>query len=74
MANSWNAIRFAAELGCQVSNKEGALANDKCATNIPGLFIAGDVTRDVQQVIVVAAEGVQAAFEINTELRDENYP
>ena len=65
--------QLAARLGCQVSNEEGAQADDKCATDIPGLFIAGDATRDVQQVIVAAAEGAKAAFEINMELRDENY-
>lgn len=66
--------QLAAGLGCQVSNEEGAQADESCATNIPGLFIAGDATRDVQQVIVAAAEGAKAAFEINTQLRDENYP
>lgn len=65
--------QLAAHLGCKVSNEEGAQADDKCATNIPGLFIAGDATRDVQQVIVAAAEGTKAAFEINMALRDENY-
>ena len=64
---------LAATLGCPESNEQGVQANDKCATNIPGLFIAGDATRDVQQVIVAAAEGTKAAFEINMELRDENY-
>lgn len=65
--------QLAAQLGCRVSNEEGAQADDNCATNVPGLFIAGDATRDVPQVIVAAAEGTQAAFEINTALRDENY-
>lgn len=65
--------QLAAQLGCRVSNEEGAQADDNCATNVPGLFIAGDATRDVQQVIVAAAEGAQAAFEINAALRDENY-
>ena len=64
---------LAATLGCPESNEQGVQADDKCATNIPGLFIAGDATRDVQQVIVAAAEGVKAAFEINMELRDENH-
>ncbi len=64
---------LAARLGCKASDEEGVQADDKTATNIPGLFIAGDATRDVQQVIVAAAEGAKAAFEINTELRDENY-
>lgn len=65
--------QLAARLGCQVSNEKGAKTDDKNATDIPGVFIAGDATRDVKQVIVAAAEGVKAAFEINTELRDENY-
>lgn len=65
---------LAAKLGCPESNEEGVQADATCATNIPGLFIAGDATRDVQQVIVAAAEGSKAAFEINMQLRDENYP
>lgn len=65
---------LAARLGCPESNEEGVQADDTCATNIPGLFIAGDATRDVQQVIIAAAEGTKAAFEINMQLRDENYP
>ena len=65
---------LAAQLGCPESDEEGVQADDTCATNVPGLFIAGDATRDVQQVIVAAAEGSKAAFQINTQLRDENYP
>ncbi len=65
--------QLAARLGCKVSDAKGAQADDKSATDIPGLFIAGDATRDVQQVIVAAAEGAKAAFEINMELRDEDY-
>ena len=64
---------LAARLGCPESNEQGVQADEKCATNIPGLFIAGDATRDVQQVIVAAAEGTKAAFEINMALRDENF-
>lgn len=65
--------QLAAQLGCKVSNEKGAKTDEKKATNIPDVFIAGDATRDVKQVIVAAAEGVKAAFEINTELRDEDY-
>lgn len=64
---------LAAQLGCEVSNEEGVQAGNRCETNVPGLYIAGDATRDVQQVIVAAAEGAMAAFAINTALRDENY-
>lgn len=65
--------QLAARLGCKVSNEAGVQAYDTCATEIPGLYIAGDATRDVQQVIVAAAEGAKSAFEINSELRDEDY-
>lgn len=64
---------LAAHLGCKVSNKEGASAGELCETEIPGLYIAGDATRDVQQVVVAAAEGATAAFAINTALRDEDH-
>ncbi len=64
---------LAARLGCEVSNKEGASADSFCETNVPGLYIAGDATRDLQQVIVAAAEGAKAAFAINTALRDEDH-
>ena len=64
---------LAARLGVKTSNAEGVQAADSTATVVPGLFVAGDATRDVQQVIVAAAEGAKAAFEINTALRDEDY-
>lgn len=64
---------LAAQLGCEVSNEAGAQAGERCETNIPGLYIAGDATRDVQQVIVAAAEGAMAAFAINIALCAENY-
>ncbi len=41
------------------------------ATCVPGLFAAGDASRDVQLVIVAAAEGTKAAFAINKELLAE---
>src|SRR4030095_15268794 len=38
------------------------------ATNIPGVYAAGNASRGVQLVIAAAAEGMQAAFAINTAL------
>lgn len=64
---------LAAELGCEVSDESGAQTGERCETNVPGVYIAGDATRDVQQVIVAAAEGAMAAFAINIALRNENY-
>jgi thioredoxin reductase len=35
---------------------------------VPGLFAAGDCSRDVQLVIIAAAEGARAAFAMNKEM------
>jgi len=38
-------------------------------TRVPGLYVAGDASRDVQFVIVAAAEGAKAAVAINKALQ-----
>jgi thioredoxin reductase len=63
---------LARRLGCRFTRK-GAIRNGRHgqAPGIPGLFVAGDASQDVQLAIVGAAEGVKAAFAINTELQKE---
>ncbi|MFO7180508.1 MAG: NAD(P)/FAD-dependent oxidoreductase [Pseudomonadota bacterium] len=51
-ADAWN---------CRVDAKTGK-------TSVPGLYVVGDASRDVFQVIVAAAEGAEAAVTINREL------
>lgn len=58
-------------LGCRFTGK-GAIRTDRFErTGVPGLFVAGDASRDVQLAIVAAAEGAKAAFAINRELQEE---
>jgi thioredoxin reductase len=38
-------------------------------TQVPGLYVAGDASEDVQLAIVAAAEGAKAGFAINEYLR-----
>lgn len=64
--------RLLDQLGCKFSDKDGVPTGKYETTEVPGLFVAGNMTRDVQLVIVAAAEGAQAAFGINTELTKEN--
>jgi thioredoxin reductase len=60
------------DLGCRLTNKGVIQINRNECTTIPGLYAAGDVTRDAQFVIVAAAEGARAAVAIHAELmRDE---
>lgn len=64
---------LAAQLGCEFTDRGGVSAGDyDVATSVPGLFVAGDASRDVQLVIVAAAEGTKAAFAINKALLGED--
>lgn len=53
------------ENGCEVERKDGR-------TSVPGLFIVGDASKDILQVIVAASEGNQAAVAINKDLLIED--
>ena len=62
---------LAARLGCSFSKKGGVKTFKLEESRVSGLYVAGDASRDVQLVIVAAAEGAKAAFSINAELRKE---
>lgn len=54
-----------ARIGCRLSADGGVEADPNGATSVPGVWVAGDASRDVQLAIVAAAEGARAAFAIN---------
>jgi thioredoxin reductase len=61
---------LAARLGCGFT-EQGVVATGKCeSTNVPGLFVCGDASKDAQFVIVATAEGAEAAVAINQSLAD----
>jgi thioredoxin reductase len=63
---------LASGLGC-IFNGKGTVRTGRLEkTNIPGLYVAGDASRDVQLAIVAAAEGAKAAIAINTSLQQES--
>ena len=56
-------------LGCQRNVKDGVVTNpDTEETSVSGVYVAGDVSRDVLLVAVAIAEGAQAAVAINKAL------
>jgi thioredoxin reductase len=57
-----------ARLGCEDKKRRTVPTGKFEVTSIPGLYVAGDASRDVQLVIVAASEGAQAAFDINKSL------
>ena len=60
------------ELNCPFTNKDGVETGKYERTEVPGLFVAGNILREVQLVIVAAAEGAEAAFGINKLLNKLN--
>ncbi|HEV2405796.1 MAG TPA: FAD-dependent oxidoreductase, partial [Ktedonobacterales bacterium] len=55
-------------LGCEFTASGAVRTGEHEATNVPGLYVAGDASRRVQLAIIAAAEGAGAAFAINTAL------
>ena len=63
---------LAERLGCKMSEK-GSIVTDKHeGTCVPGVYVAGDASRDLQLAIMAAAEGANAAFAINKALLEED--
>jgi thioredoxin reductase len=67
------AAPFAVELGCALTDKGTLGAGDGERTRVPGVWVAGDASVDMQVVAVAVAEGFKAACAINTELREEAF-
>src|SRR5688572_6492624 len=70
---SWPQSPLAEQLGCQFSRHGGVLCGKYEATSVPGVYVAGNIIRDVQLSIVAAAEGTRAAFGINRALTREDF-
>ncbi len=63
---------FAFRLGCEEFQVKGCLLDSRSGkTSVAGVYVIGDASRDVLQVVVAAAEGCEAAVEINCELLRE---
>jgi thioredoxin reductase len=63
---------LARKLGCRFTGK-GAVATGTCeATDVPGLYVAGDSSKEAQLVVVAAAEGAEAGMAINKALLKED--
>jgi thioredoxin reductase len=63
---------LAARLGCNFNRRGAVRTGEYEATDVPGLFVAGDASHRVQLAIIAASEGAQAAYAINTSLMKED--
>lgn len=64
---------LARRLGCRFNGKGTVKTGRLEETAVPGLYVAGDASRDVQLAIVAAAEGTKAAFAINCAFQRERF-
>lgn len=55
-------------LGCIIDKNKIVITNKLQQTNIPGLYVAGDASKDMHFVVVAAAEGAKAGVYVNKEL------
>jgi thioredoxin reductase len=57
-----------ARLGCELTRKGVVKTDHLGQTCVPGVYVVGDASRDVQFAVVAAAEGAKAAVAINKAL------
>jgi thioredoxin reductase len=62
---------FARALGCEFTSKGTVRTDRHGETCVPGVFVVGDASFDVQFVAVAAAEGAKAAVAINRQFQHE---
>ena len=62
---------FARSLGCEFTRKGTVRTDRHGETCVPGVFVVGDASFDVQFVVVAASEGAKAAVAINRQFQSE---
>jgi thioredoxin reductase len=63
---------LAEQLGLAMTRKQGVDTGPLETTSVPGVYVAGDASRDALQAIVAAGEGSAAAVAINLALIQED--
>lgn len=57
-----------AKFGCHFTSKGAVATGARERTEVPGLYVAGDASKNSQLVAIAVAEGTEAGFEIHQEL------
>jgi thioredoxin reductase len=63
------ASALAKDLGAAIDEEEGrVVADDDGRTDVPGLFVAGDIVNKTQQIVTAMAGGHRTAIAVNHDL------
>jgi thioredoxin reductase len=65
--------RLAESLGCEMLESDSIKTLGRQQTNVPGLYVAGDVAAHLNSVALAVADGYQAAVAIHCELQRERF-
>lgn len=60
-------VELAQKLGVETT-PEGYIRHTKCRTNVPGIYVAGDVSGGAKQIVTAAGQGAEAAMTIFEDL------
>ena len=65
---------FAEELGVKLNEQGFVVSDDWRTTNVPGVFVAGDLcaNNDIRQVVSAAADGATAAISASKYVRSNS--
>jgi len=64
--------RLAYDLGCKIDAGGIIIVDEQGQTSVVGVYAAGDMMRQSQQIVFAAADGARIAMEINQSLVDED--
>jgi thioredoxin reductase len=65
---------FAYDLGCQVNEQNVVQVDLRGRTSTEGIYAAGDLSSPMRSVAIAVAQGAAAAYGINAELINEEFP
>jgi thioredoxin reductase len=65
--------KLAESLGCEMLETDAIKTHGRQCTNVPGLYVAGDVAAHLNSVALAVADGYQAAVAIHAELQRERF-
>ena len=54
---------LAEDLGCEITGEDCVAVDSACATSVPGVYAAGDITPGIQLVQIAASKGATAGIE-----------